>query len=391
MKNADLYTDIGYLSINHVGELLCGDNVTVTDLSDGSHVVVLADGLGSGVKANILSTLTSTMMSKMVANDIDFEECVKTIIATLPICKDRGVAYSTFSIAFIKENKQIVIYNYDNPSPFIVSHGKAFLPDYAVSMIEGKRIERFEFEPELDDCLFMMSDGVIHAGAGEILNYGWELPEVMKYMAGVVMEDSSPKVLATTLVDRCNFLYDGKPGDDVTCTCVKIRERSTVNLMIGPSTKPEDDDKMVSAFMSKEGKHVVSGGTTASVVARCLDKEVQIENDEMNSDIPPMSRIEGLDLVTEGMITMNRVLEYGKNFAAKNDDYFSWYYKTDGASRLASLLFEEASDINIFSGCAVNPAHQNNTQLSISLKMKLVDELVSVLKKLKKNVTITYY
>ena len=391
MMSNDLYTDIGYLSINHVGELLCGDNVTVTDLSDDSHVVVLADGLGSGVKANILSTLTSTMMSKMVANDIGFEECVKTIIATLPICKDRGVAYSTFSIAFIKENKQVIIYNYDNPSPFIVSHGKAFLPEYAVSMIEGKRIERFEFEAEIGDCLFMMSDGVIHAGAGEILNYGWELPEVMKYMAGVVMKDSSPKVLATTLVDRCNFLYDGKPGDDVTCACVKIRERSIVNLMIGPSTKPEDDDKMVSAFMSKEGKHVVSGGTTASVVARCLDKEVQIENDEMKSDIPPMSRIEGLDLVTEGMITMNRVLEYGKNFAGKNDDYFNWYYKTDGASRLASLLFEEATDVNIFSGCAVNPAHQNNTHLSISLKMKIVDELVSVLKKLKKNVTITYY
>ena len=220
----NLYTDIGYLSINHVGEMLCGDNVTVTELSDGSYVIVLADGLGSGVKANILSTLTSTMMSKMVGNDIDIEQCVETIIATLPVCKDRGVAYSTFSVITVRDNRDIVIYNYDNPSPFIVRQNTAILPDYTVSEIHGKRIEHCSFEAELGDCFFMMSDGVIHAGAGEILNYGWELPEVMKYMSGIVMDDSCSKVLATTLIDRCNFLYAGKPGDDVTCACVRIRE-----------------------------------------------------------------------------------------------------------------------------------------------------------------------
>ena len=91
------------------------------------------------------------------------------------------------------------------------------------------------------------------------------------------------------------------------------------------------------------------------------------------------------------MITMNRVLEYGKNFAGKNDDYFNWYFQTDGASRLASILFEEATDVDIFSGCAINPAHQNDPSLSISLKMKLVDELTDVLKKLNKTVKVNYY
>ncbi len=391
MTANDVYTDIGYLSINHVGEMLCGDNVTCTDLGGGSYVVVLADGLGSGVKANILSTLTSTMMSKMVSNDIGIEQCVETIIATLPVCKDRGVAYSTFSVAAIKENRQILIYNYDNPSPFIVRNGEAILPDYVVSEIHGKRIQRYSFEAQLNDCVFMMSDGVINAGAGEILNYGWELPEVMKYMASSVMDNSCSKVLATTLIDRCNALYASKPGDDVTCACVRIRERKQVNLMIGPSTNPEDDQKMVSLFMSKKGIHCVSGGTTAKIVARCLNKEIIPISNDMETDIPPMSGIEGVDLVCEGMITMNRVLEYGKNFAGQNDDYFNWYYKTDGASRLASLLFEEASDVNIFAGCAINPAHQGNSALSIDLKMKLVDELVEVLKKLNKSVRIHYF
>ena len=387
----NLYSDIGYVSINHVGEMLCGDNVTVTDLGEGSYVVVLADGLGSGVKANILSTLTSTMLSKMVGNGISIEQCVETIIATLPVCKDRGVAYSTFSVISIKNNREIKVYNYDNPSPFIVRDHKAILPEYIVNEIYGKRIERYDFTAMEGDCIFMMSDGVKNAGAGEILNYGWELPEIMKFMEETVMDDSCAKVLATTLIDRCNALYASKPGDDVTCACVRIKERKQVNLMMGPSTKPEDDEKMVSLFMSKKGKHIVCGGTTAKIVARCLGKEIINENNEMDTDIPPMSRIEGVDLVTEGMITMNRVLEYGKNFAGQNDDYFNWYFKTDGASRLASILFEEATDVNIFSGCAVNPAHQNNSSLSISLKMKLVDELIDVLKKLNKTVKVTYY
>ena len=387
----DLYTDYGYVSLNHVGEKLCGDNVSIRKLSENDYVIVLADGLGSGIKANILSTLTSIMMSKMVSSDIDIEQCVQTIIATLPVCKDRGVAYSTFSLISVKDNHLITIYNYDNPSPFIVREGKAFLPDYTITEIHGKRIEKAEFEAYVGDSFFMMSDGVINAGAGEILNYGWTLPEVMKYMAETVREQSCAKVLATTLTDRCNALYNGRPGDDVTAACVRIRERNQLSLMVGPSTNPEDDDLMVSLFLSKKGKHVVSGGTTASVVARYLKKDITTIPNETESDIPPISAIEGIDLVTEGMITLNRVLEYGKDFAASNSDYFNWYYKTDGASRLASMLFEDASDVIIFSGCAVNPAHQNNKELSISLKMKLIDELCEVLRSLNKTVKVTYF
>lgn len=385
------YTDYGYVSLNHVGESLCGDNVSVRKLSEGSYIIVLADGLGSGIKANILSTLTSIMMSKMIGSDIDIEQCVKTIIDTLPVCSDRGVAYSTFSLISVKDDRFITIYNYDNPSPFIVREGKAFLPDYVVSEIHGKHIEKAELEARLGDTFFMMSDGVINAGAGEILNYGWTLPEVMRFMEGIVTANSCAKALATTLTDRCNALYNGRPGDDVTAACVRIRERKQVSLMVGPSTKAEDDDLMVSLFLSRKGMHAVCGGTTASIVARHLGKDIVPIPNEMETDIPPISAIEGIDLVTEGMVTLNRVLEYGRDFAADNRNYFDWNYRTDGASRLASLLFEDASDIIIFSGCAVNPAHQHNSELSISLKMKLIDELCEVLKSLDKNVKISYF
>ena len=94
----NLCADIGYKSINHFGEQLCGDHVDVVEQSEDSTVIVLADGLGSGVKASILSTLTSKIISTMMSEGLSLSDCVETIAQTLPICSVRGVAYSTFTI-----------------------------------------------------------------------------------------------------------------------------------------------------------------------------------------------------------------------------------------------------------------------------------------------------
>lgn len=388
----DLLADYGYISLNHVGEVLCGDFVTVTRLKDDSMVMVLADGMGSGVKANILSTLTSTMMSKMVGNEMDISDCIQAVIKTLPVSKDFGVSYATFSVVYVRENRWIQIYNYDNPTPFVIRNGIVWLPEYTVSEIHGKRIESCNFEAEENDTVFMMSDGVLYAGIGETLNFGWGLPQITKFAESIYDDSLSPKSLASYLIDRCNALYNGRPTDDVTCAVLKMRHHKMVNVMVGPATDPENDEKMVSLFLSRKGKHVVCGGTTASIVARCLGREIKAVNSSGDDDgIPPISKIEGIDLVTEGMITLNRVLEYAQDFADRNEDYFNWYYKSGGASLLASLLLEEATDIHFFMGCAVNPAHQDNTSLNISLKMKLLDELAEALKKANKTVKITYY
>lgn len=387
-----LLADYGYVSMNHVGEILCGDFVTVRKLSDDSMVLVVADGMGSGVKANILATLTSTILSRMVGNEMDIADCIETVITTLPVSKDFGVSYATFSVAYVKENRLVQIYNYDNPTPFVIRYGRAWQPDYVTAEIHGKKVQIAEFEAETGDTIFMMSDGVLYAGIGETLNYGWGLPEVTRFAETIYNDSYSAKALATYLIDRCNILYRNRPTDDVTCAVLKIRERNQVNVMFGPSTNPEDDGKMVDDFLSSEGKHIVCGGTTASIVARHLNTTVKADNTDQGSDgIPPISIIDGIDLVTEGMITLNKVLEYARDYADKNSDYFNWNYKNNGASLLSSILLEEATDINFFMGCAVNPAHQNNSSLSISLKMKLLDEIVGVLKSINKNVNVTYY
>lgn len=388
----NLLTEIGYLSINHFGEELCGDHVEIVSPKPGTYVVVLADGLGSGVKANILSTLTSQMLAKMIANNISFKECVRTMAETLPVCHERHIAYSTFTVLKIENNRSVEIFNYDNPMPIFLRNGQNI--DYSPSeqIIDGKKITHFKVQAELYDTFFLIGDGAIHAGIGQTLNFGWDRPEIIDYMSGLYHSSYSSKSLATQLIDRCNNLYNKKPGDDTTCVCVRVRKREVANLLIGPASNKDDDKEMLSLFFGKEGKHIVSGGTTSNMVAKYLGESLDSYLEYVEKDIPPISYINGVDLVTEGVITINRVLDYANNSLGDNSQYFDWCYKQDGASQIAKILIEEATDINFFVGCAVNPAHQKEgLPINFTIKMQLIEELSKCLKQMGKNIKVSYF
>ncbi len=393
MMVSNLITEIGYLSINHDKEELCGDCVqVVSDPNKNTVTLVLADGLGSGVKANILSTLTSEILSTLISHDIPLEESIRTIMETLPVCKVRNVAYSTFTIIHVTNSRRAVVYNYDNPQPFLLRNGKYSPLDWRSQIIDGKTISYASTYLLENDSFFLMSDGVIHAGIGATLNFGWELMDVIDYAEGLFDKKYSAKSLATYIVSHVNDLYENKPGDDATCAVIKIRPRKQVNLMIGPASNREDDSKMLSLFFAKEGKHIVCGGTTSSVVSRYLKKELEFPLDYIDPEVPPTAHIEGVDLVTEGVITINKVLQYANNVFGDNKDYFTWSFKQDGASQIARLLFEEATDINFFVGCAINPAHQQEgLAINFNTKMQLVDELSKALKKMNKSIKVSYF
>ena len=200
------------------------------------------------------------------------------------------------------------------------------------------------------------------------------------------------KTLSTILLDECNRLYGMEPGDDTTVCTVRIRRRVPMNLMIGPPADPQDVSKMMSLFFSKEGKHIVCGGTTSTLAADFLKKPLCPELDFWDPEIPPTAKIEGVDLVTEGVITINRVLSYAQDYLRDNTCYGQWSCKRDGASLISQLLFEEATDINFYVGKAVNPAHQNpNLPINFSIKMRLVDELAQCLKQMGKRIKVSYF
>ena len=388
----NLCADIGWKSLIKHGEQLCGDHIEIIDMGDDSSVLVLADGLGSGVKASILSTLTSKIIATMTSQGIALEECVKTIASTLPICKVREVAYSTFTIIRLIHNQEAEIICYDNPDVIMYRDGKLY--DYPIEQanIEGKQIHTAHITLKESDTFIAMSDGCIHAGVGMSLNFGWERDQIAEFMETLTDVGFTAKTLSTVLTDRCLKLYGGKPGDDTTALTVRIRARQQINLMIGPPSDRNDCDKMVSLFLSKGGKHIVCGGTTSTIVAKYLDKPIIPNINYFDPEIPPTATIEGIDLVTEGVITINRVHEYAKSYLANNESYKQWNYKQDGAALISRMLFEEATDINFYVGKAVNPAHQNpNLPINFNIKMQLVNELSESLQKMGKKIKVNYF
>jgi len=388
----DLCADIGYKSVNHYGEELCGDHVDVVDDNDSSTFIVLADGLGSGVKASILSTLTSKIISTMMAAGLPIEECVSTIAATLPVCSVRGVAYSTFTIIHLFQNEIAEIIQYDNPHVIVLRDGANYDYPKTEMTIGGKKIFKSSLKLRENDVFIAMSDGCPHAGLGIQYNFGWKREDIITFMEAVAAGGYTAKTMSTMLVDECDKLYGHKPGDDATACVVKIRKRVPMNILFGPPSNRDDCDRMMSLFFSKEGKHIICGGTTSSIAAKYLGKPLRASLDFERSDVPPIATLEGVDLVTEGVITMNRVIQYAKDYLGKNEQYEQWNFKRDGASLICRLLFEEATDINFYVGRAINPAHQNpDLPINFSIKMNLVKELSACLTQMGKRIKVSYF
>lgn len=388
----DLCAEIGYKSINHYGEQLCGDHVDVIEQNENSTVIVLADGLGSGVKASILSTLTSKIISTMIAEGLSLEDCVKTIAATLPICSVRGVAYSTFTIIHLIDNETAELIQYDNPQIILLRDGVNCDYPKTEMNIDGKKILRSTVKLCENDIFIAMSDGCPHAGIGLAYNFGWKREDIIDFMETVAAGGYTAKTLSTMLVDECFKQYGEKPGDDATACVVKVRKREPMSILFGPPSNRDDCDRMMSLFFSKEGKHIICGGTTSSIAAKYLHKPIRASLNFESADVPPTAEIEGVDLVTEGVITINKVLSYAKDYVADNESYSQWSYKRDGASLICRLLFEEATDINFFVGKAVNPAHQNpDLPINFNIKMNLVEELSKYLKMMGKRIKVSYF
>lgn len=388
----DLCADIGYKSINHYGEQLCGDHVDIVEPSEDSTVIVLSDGLGSGVKASILSTLTSKIISTMMAEGLPLEECVSTIAATLPVCSVRGVAYSTFTIIHLLNNETAEVIQYDNPQVILIRNDQNYDYPKTEMNIGGKKIFKSLIHLQENDIFIAMSDGCPHAGIGDAYNFGWKREDIIGFMETLAPVGYTAKNLSTMLVDECNKLYGNKPGDDATACVVKIRKREPMNMLFGPPSNRDDCSRMMSLFFSKQGKHIICGGTTSTIAAKFLRKPIKASINFERSDVPPIAEIEGVDLVTEGVITVNKVLEYARDYLGENKLYEDWNFKRDGASLISRLLFEEATDINFYVGRAVNPAHQNpDLPINFNIKMNLVEELSKCLKQMGKRIKVSYF
>lgn len=386
MKKNNLCSEIGYMSINHYGEQLCGDHVEIVE-NDDSSIIVLADGLGSGVKASILSTLTSKIISTMLAAGLDIRDAVETIAATLPICSERKSAFSTFTIIRLVDNMHADIIQYENPSVIMLRNGVHYEFPLTTMTIGEKTIYRSTVELADGDIFVAMSDGILYASEDGVLNNDWSRDKLIEFLEPLSRAELTAKLLTSIIVEATNKLYGGKPFDDATACVIKIRQRQTVNIAIGPPEDMSDNHRMMALFFAKEGKHVVCGGTTAKIAAEYLGVPVQTNLTSPDPDIPPTSVIEGVDLTTEGIITVDKILSYAIDYVKDNRSFEQWCYKKDGASLAARLLFEDATDINMFIGHAANPAH-NEMPINFNVKMQILKKLSKRLKEMGKRVKV---
>lgn len=393
MSNERIHIDAYWRSLIKKSEELCGDRVQIKR-NDTSVVMVLADGLGSGVKANILSTLTSTIICEMVYSGMNLKDAIETISATLPVCADREIAYSTFTIIQVYYDGAVFIAQYDNPSVVYMHEGKVIPLEVQDMECSNKTIHLMNFLCEPGDYIFTFSDGVLFAGLGTVNSFGWGQEEVEKYLVENIKDENAYNA-TRILLNNVNELYDGKPGDDSTVSCLHIIEPLETRIMVGPPLHKEDDKKVVERLLEATGKKVCCGGTTSTIVSRETGKELKVDLLlNLDSNVPPKGSIEGIDLVTEGVLTLQKVSRIVKKILEDTTLAESVILSTeqDGATCLARILIK-SSAITFMVGLSDNPTHEAIAYSTISLnaKIALIEDIAEDLKKLGKIVRIEMY
>ena len=379
-----LFYEWGTKQLEKHGEELCGDNVAIARHAD-SITLALSDGLGSGVKANILSILTTRIVMHLMQNELPLNEVVETLSKTLPVCNIRKLAYSTFSIGkFFSEGHARVV-EFDTPSVILLRQRKSVPVAFEEREIAGKTIHELDFKLENGDWIVFVSDGVVNAGIGGLYPLGWGFEQVVRFLEEHCHPELYAQQLADKLVQAAWDLYCGKPGDDVSVAVIKVRHKLTATVLTGPPVDRTTDKAVVDRFTQSSGFLAVCGGTTAKIVTRYLSgKLLEVDLATIKPDVPPLARVEGIDLITEGILTLTKTNELLNSGADKETVKFN----TDAASALVRL-FLDVDHIHFTVGLSVNPAHQNpDLPRQLDMKLAVVREIAEELRRRGKEVTI---
>jgi hypothetical protein len=366
------------------GEDICGDATKVVRTHD-STIIVVSDGLGSGVKANVLATLTVELACGLFRGELSLHVIVETLVATLPVCKWRNIAYSTFAIIKIYDNGMVTSVEYDSPGMILVRNGgKVENITGSEIQIGEKVITESHFRLQPNDMLLFFSDGIVYAGVGAGLPMGWQEEGILDYVGKLGSFLYGDCVQLAEMVSQRALSYWGShPGDDGTVLCARYRRGKNATVLTGPPADRALVHPMIHDFLSRKGKKIVSGGTTSHLVADYLKKEMVMDETLIDTDLPPSAHIKGIDLVTEGILTLSRTTEYLKNGVPQG--------RIDAATKLLRSLMD-ADGITFIVGTARNPAHQN-TGLpdSILIRRTIVEELAAKLREDGKETELVYY
>ena len=303
---------------------------------------------------------------------------------------------STFSILQVFNNGDAYLVEFDNPGCIFIRDGKLMEIPQNIREVEGKKINEYRFQVKRGDAFILMSDGTIHAGVGDLLNFGWLWEDIAAYAVKQYALTISSVRLANALSQACDELYGFRPGDDTTVAVMRIIDSKPVHVMTGPAKNPEDDTRMVHDFLSNPAaKTVVCGGTSATIVSRVLNRRLDVSLDYVDPEIPPIAYMDGIDLVTEGVLTLNRVLQllrrYVKNETV-SEDFFEELDKPNGASMVAKMIIEDCTEVHLYVGKAINSAYQNpGIPFDLGIRQTWVEQLKTTIAEMGRKVDVIYY
>ena len=407
----DLCIDIDYSQLFKHGQNIGGD-VYYIDRKENSNVmtVILSDGLGSGVRANVLASLTSHMASKLSLSTMDLEKSAEVIMDTLPIDSVKGISYSTFTIARIifsddKSFIRVELAEYDNPDSLRFIGSEPVEWDKTAIRLKRKKAIKEEivysssFDMKEGDRLIFFSDGVAQSGIGlgpssserdadpaysvfrparrpaqslpsVIKSRGWGVEKASAFIQRKIENnpDISSRQLARAIVTEANKNDEYKPNDDITCCVIGVKKPRRTLIVTGAPRSRESDKKLGERIKNFDGQIIVCGGTTAKIVARELGKDVKADKSPAGN-LPPASKIEGIDLVTEGMLTLSEVAKRLTNGTLLK------HMSEDAAKRMIALL-RETDQVEIIVGTKINDdVDAPSMAAKIGLRFPTVDEI----------------
>ena len=367
----DFYIEVNSQQRNHDGERICGDVFLYRYIREEERVIaVLSDGMGHGVKANILATLTATMAMNFTREHKEVDRIAEIIMNTLPVCSERKISYSTFTIVDIDSSGKANILEYDNPSTIILSGNKELDIQWKKVVLDkgknaGKVLRTCTFVPQKEDRIIFCSDGVSQSGMGsESFPFGWERENIAVYASQLITSESSISavVLAGKIVTMAHKNDGYKAKDDISCAVIYFREPRKLMICTGPPYEKDKDKELAQKISGYEGKVILCGGTTADIVARELNRTIVDELIFEDPELPPESFLEGIDLVTEGILTLQKVNEILKTY---NN---SVKLGKGPADKIVKMLME-SDEIHFIIGTRINVAHQDPT-LPVELEIR---------------------
>ncbi|MFP4376676.1 MAG: SpoIIE family protein phosphatase [Spirochaetales bacterium] len=351
------FVEVGHFQTQKSGQRAAGDTICTRRSENGRRTItVLSDGLGSGVKAGVLSGLTASMALRLVERGVAMERVAEAIMETLPVCSTRKISYATFSIVDIASDGRARIIEYDNPS-FIYARGNRLIkPErkpIEVNRPDGRAavIYHSQFDMTVGDRIIMTSDGVTQSGMGTArYPLGWGGDGVAELLPRLLGPETSARMLARRIVHEAELRDGSHPRDDISCLVVTYRRPRRLLVATGPPMRPEADVDLARRVRQFPGRKIVAGGTTGNIVAREHGVKAVVEMKRLDVKIPPYARMEGVDLVTEGIVTMARVAEL---LEADETD------ASENAATLFTDLILESDSIEFLVGTRVNQAHQD--------------------------------